>query len=36
MLLVVKTLPTNAGDAKDAGLIPESGRYLGEGNSNPF
>ena len=30
---VVKNLPTNAGDA---GLIPESGRYPGEGNGNPL
>ena len=30
---VVKSLPANAGDA---GLIPESGRSLGEGNGNPL
>ena len=30
---VVKNLPANAGDA---GLIPESGRAPGEGNSNPL
>ena len=30
---VVKNLPSNAGDA---GLIPESGRYPGEGNGNPL
>ena len=30
---VVKNLPTNAGDL---GSIPESGRFLGEGNGNPF
>ena len=29
----VKNLPANAGDT---GLIPESGRYLGEGNGNPL
>ena len=32
----VKNLPANAGDLRDAGLIPESGRYPGEGNSNPL
>ena len=26
--LVVKNLPANAGDARDAGLIPGSGRFL--------
>ena len=26
----------NAGDARDAGLIPGSGRYLGEVNGNPL
>ena len=36
MTLVVKNLPANAGDVRDAGLIPESGRSLGEGNDNPF
>ena len=30
---VVKYLP---GDAGDVGLIPGSGRSLGEGNGNPF
>ena len=34
--LVVKNSPTNAGDIRDAGLIPESGRYPGEGNGNPL
>ena len=29
--LVVKYLPTNAGDAKGAGSIPGSGRSPGEG-----
>ena len=33
MATVVKNLPANAGDT---GLIPESGRYTGEGNDNPF
>ena len=31
---VVKNLPTNAGDAGDAGSIPGSGRSPGEGNGN--
>ena len=30
----VKTLPANAGDAGDLGLIPGSGRFPGEGNDN--
>ena len=33
---VVKNLPTRAGDARDAGLIPGSGRSPGEGNDNPL
>ena len=33
---VVKKLPTNAGDARDTGLIPGSGRSPGEGNGNPL
>ena len=28
--LVVKNPPAKAGDARDLGLIPESGRYLGD------
>ena len=32
--LVVKNMPTNAGDVKDMGLIPGSGRSLEEGNGN--
>ena len=32
MVRVVRNLPANAGDIKDSGLIPRSGRY-GEGNS---
>ena len=31
---VVKNPPTNAGDARDTGLIPRSGRYPGVGNGN--
>ena len=34
--LVVKNLPAEAGDKKDAGLIPESGSSRGEGHNNPF
>ena len=33
---MVKDLPANAGDARDAGSIPGSGRSLGVGNGNPF
>ena len=36
VLLVVKTLPAKAGDIRDAGSIPESGRFSGGGNGNPF
>ena len=32
---VVKNLPTNAGDATDAGSIPGLGRSPGGGNGNP-
>ena len=32
----VKNVPANAGDARDVGLIPESGRFPGEGNGNPL
>ena len=31
---MVKNLPVNAGDARDMGLIPASGRSSGEGNGN--
>ena len=31
---VVKNSPANAGDARDMGSIPESGRCPGEGNGN--
>ena len=34
--LVVKNPPTNAGDVRDAGLIPGSGRCPGERNGNPL
>ena len=33
---MVKNLPANAGDIKDTGLIPGSGRSPGEGNGNPL
>ena len=33
---VVKDLPANAGDAGNAGLIPELGRSSGVGNGNPL
>jgi len=33
---VVKNLPANAGDPRNAGLIPGSGRSPGEGNGNPL
>ena len=36
LALVVKNLPTNAGDTRDAGLIPWSGRSPGGGNGNPL
>ena len=34
--LVVKSLPASAGDSRDAGSIPGSGRCPGGGNGNPF
>ena len=36
MALVVKNLPANVGDLRDAGSILRSGRSPGEGNSNPL
>ena len=33
---VVKNSPAHAGDARDMGLIPGSGRSLGGGNGNPL
>ena len=33
---MVKNPPENAGDLRHSGSIPESGRYLGEGNGNPL
>ena len=34
MVLLVKNLPANAGDARDEGSIPELGRSPGGGNGN--
>ena len=31
-----KELPGNAGDVRDAGSIPGSGRYPGRGHGNPL
>ena len=31
-----KKKPANAGDVRDTRSIPGSGRFLGEGNGNPF
>ena len=36
MVLMVKRLPANGGDFRDAGLIPGSGRSLGGWYSNPL
>ena len=33
---VVKNPPASAGDPRDSGLIPESGRFPGGGNGNPL
>ena len=33
---MVKSLPANAGDARDVGLIPGLGRSPGGGNGNPL
>ena len=33
---MVKNLPANAGDVRDAGSIPGLGRSPGGGNDNPF
>ena len=33
---MVKNPPVSAGDARDAGSIPGSGRSPGEGNGNPL
>ena len=36
MAVVIKNPPVNAGDIRDMGLIPGSGRCPGEGNDNPL
>ena len=36
MVLVVKNLPANAGDVRDTGSIPGSGRSPGGGHGNPL
>ena len=36
LALLVKSPPANAGDARDAGLSPGSGRTPGVGNGNTF
>ena len=36
MELMVKNPPANAGDIRDAGLIPELGRCPGGGHGNPL
>ena len=33
---MVKSLPANTGDVRDAGSIPGSGRSPGRGHSNPL
>ena len=33
---MVKNPPANAGDVRDSGLIPGSGRSPGEGHGNPL
>ena len=36
VMLLVKNLPDNAGDIRDVGLIPGSGRSPGGGHGNPL
>ena len=36
VMSVVKNLPVNAGDIRDLGSIPGSGRSPGGGHGNPF
>ena len=36
VVLVVKKLPASAGDIRDVGSIPESGRSPRAGNGNPL
>ena len=36
MVLVIKSPPANAGDLREAGLIPGLGRSLGRGHGSPL
>ena len=36
MALVAKNLPVKSGDARDVGLVPESGRSTGGGHGDPL
>ena len=36
MAPVIKNMPANAGDIRDPGSVPESGRSPGGGNGSPF
>ena len=36
MVLIIKNPPATAGDIRDAGLIPGSGRSPGGGHGNPL
>ena len=36
VVLVIKNPPANAGEMRDAGLIPGSGRSPGGGHDNPL
>ena len=36
MVLLIKNLPANAGDVREAGSIPESGRSPERGHGNPL
>ena len=36
VVLVVKNLPANAGEVRDAGSIPGSGKFPEEGHGNPL
>ena len=36
MAIVIKNLPVNAGDVRDVGSIPGSGRSPAGGSGNPF
>ena len=36
VVLVVKNLPTNAGELREVSLIPQSGRSPGGGNGSPL